>query len=124
MTQTNVLTVAMITVDTTDPIPLATWWAARIGGRIVEENDGWFVVVAAPGSGPALGFQKVDEPTPGKNRMHLDLTGADLAGSVAQLVAAGATLVAEREFEGFLWTTLADPDGNEFCVSGRHGVPA
>lgn len=125
MTQTEgaALTLAMITVDTTDPAPLARWWAAQTGGSIVEENDGWFVVVALPG-GPALAFQKVDDPTPGKNRMHLDLTAADLGAGVADLVAAGATLVAEREMDGFAWVTLADPDGNQFCVSGRHADPA
>ena len=117
------LSVAMITVDSTDPLPLAAWWAAQVGGRIVAENEGWFVVVAAP-SGPALGFQKVDQPTAGKNRMHLDLSSADRAATVVALLAAGATLVAEHELEGFAWTTLADPDGNQFCVSGRPGDSA
>jgi hypothetical protein len=117
------LSVAMITVDSTDPLPLAAWWATQVGGRIVEENDGWFVVVAAP-SGPALGFQKVDQPTAGKNRMHLDLVSADRESTVGSLVAAGAVLVAEHELDGFAWTTLADPDGNQFCVSGRHGDAA
>ena len=47
-----------------------------------------------------------------KNRVHLDLTADDPFGEVARLTELGATVVAEHE----RWTTLADPDGNEFCV--------
>ena len=120
MVETMTLSLAMITFDTTDPIPLAQWWAAQIGGNIVEENEGWFVTVAGGKGTPMLGFQKVDDPTPGKNRVHLDLVAADREAEVSRLLAAGATLVAHREMPGFQWTTLADPDGNEFCVAADH----
>ena len=65
-----------------------------------------------------LSFQKVDDPTPGKNRIHLDLTADDLEAEVDRLLGAGATLVGRRGDESFRWVTLADPDGNEFCVAG------
>jgi hypothetical protein len=29
----------------------------------------------------------------------------------------GAAHVADHAVEGFSWTTLQDPEGNEFCVS-------
>lgn len=107
----------MITVDTTDARALAQWWATATDGKITQENDGWFVVVELP-TGPMLAFQKVDDPTPGKNRVHLDLTaGGDLDAEVAALVAAGATQVGDRTEGGFRWVTLADPDGNQFCVA-------
>ncbi|EGD53713.1 hypothetical protein SCNU_17290 [Gordonia neofelifaecis NRRL B-59395] len=108
----------MITVDTTDAVRLGNWWADVLGGRIVAENDGWFVIVSLGEGSPALVFQKVDDPTPGKNRIHLDLQTADMKAEVAKLTAAGATLVEERSMgDGLVWTTLADPDGNEFCVA-------
>lgn len=113
------LTPAMITVDTTDALTLGRWWAERTGGKVIEENDGWFVVVALP-EGPRLGFQKVEEPTPGKNRVHVDFVAGDLDAAVAELRAAGAGHVGDREMPGFRWVTLSDPDGNEFCVSGAH----
>lgn len=116
------LALGMITVDSRQPMPLATWWAEQLGGRIVEENDGYFVVVAHVEGAPLVAFQRVEDPTPGKNRMHLDLTTEDLESEVARLVAAGATKIADREMPGFAWVTLADPDGNEFCVSGRHAT--
>lgn len=110
------LTLGMITTDTTDAIALATWWAQQTDGTITQDNDGWFVVVELPG-GPMLAFQKVADPTPGKNRLHLDLGTTDLDGAKELLLAAGASHVADREMEGFRWVTLADPDGNEFCIA-------
>ncbi len=50
---------------------------------------------------------EVPEPKTVKNRMHLDVVG-----DAAQIVARGATVVAEQP----RWTVLADPEGNEFCV--------
>ena len=49
-----------------------------------------------------------------------DLVAADREAEVSRLLAAGATLVEHREMPGFQWTTLADPDGNEFCVAANH----
>lgn len=112
-----------ITIDTTDALTLAKWWATQFQGTIVSEADGWYVVVELPGDSPGLAFQKVEEPTPGKNRLHLDLiTDINLEDMARSLVDAGATLVGDREIEGtnFRWFTLADPDGNEFCVTTSH----
>ncbi|MCD9154054.1 VOC family protein [Aeromicrobium duanguangcaii] len=113
------VTVGMITCDTTDALALATWWAEQTGGIITEENEGWYVMVALP-TGLVLGFQKVDDPTPGKNRLHLDVVTDDLAAEVERLRAAGAGVVAERGDDSFRWVTMTDPAGNEFCVAPRH----
>ncbi|WP_089773567.1 VOC family protein [Ruania alba] len=114
------LTLEMITLDTTDPGPLAAWWAEQVGGSIVAENDGWFYVVEIPGAGYRLAFQKVDDPTPGKNRLHLDLAAADLDTEVERLVGAGAEQVDTHVMGDFRWVVLADPQGNQFCVAGGH----
>ena len=108
----------MITVDTTDAQRLGEWWAGVTGARVTETNNGWYVVLAGGSLPLLLSFQKVDEPTPGKNRLHLDLVTDDLDAAVTTILDAGATLVARRD-EGFPWVTLADPDGNEFCVSAH-----
>ena len=66
-----------------------------------------------------LAFQKVDDPTPGKNKVHLDIhTDDDLDAEVARWTAAGATDLGTRNAGDFSWVTLADPDGNrmEFQV--------
>jgi hypothetical protein len=108
---------AMITCDTDDPRGLGRWWAERTGGEVVQENDGYFVVVSLP-TGPTLAFQMVDEPTPGKNRIHVDFTSDDLEAAKKEMTAAGAGHVHDQEMAGFRWSTFTDPAGNQFCVSG------
>jgi predicted enzyme related to lactoylglutathione lyase len=111
------LRLEMVTVDTTDAEALATWWAEQTGTEIVKRFDDWFVIVAGPELPVALGFQKVPDPTLGKNKMHLDLATADLDAEVERMVSAGATIVGDRGDESFRWVTLADPQGNQFCVT-------
>ncbi|WP_265522058.1 VOC family protein [Oerskovia flava] len=115
----------MITVDATDPRPLAEWWARHLGGRVVAEPDGSFVqIVPAEGSTtPGLSFQRVTRPTPGKNRLHLDLVTSDRERDVAALLADGAVLVTERSAPGFRWAVLEDPQGNVFCVGAPESGP-
>ena len=111
------VSIASITFDSAHPEPLARWWAERFGAEIIANMDGFFVLVAG-GSLPAqLAFQKVEDPTPGKNRIHLDVMAADLDAEVDRLLGGGATLVERRGDESFRWVTLADPDGNEFCIA-------
>ena len=111
----------MVTFDARDARALATWWARQIGGEVVADHDGWFVMVSpGPDGGPTLGFQKVAEPTPGKNRVHLDLEAPDRELAVARLLGEGALEVARHETPTVRWVVLADPEGNQFCVSQRH----
>jgi hypothetical protein len=110
----------MVTFDTHDAPALAAWWAEQTGGEVRDTSEGWFVMVTpGPAGGPMLGFQKVPDPTPGKNRVHLDLQASGgREDEVERLVAAGASVVARHELEGYPWVVLADPDGNQFCVGG------
>lgn len=112
------LKLGAITVDSADPEPIAAWWAERFGAQIVATNDGWFVTLKGGGLPGFLSFQKVPDPTPGKNKIHLDLmVEGDLDQAADELVAAGATLVGKRSAGDFGWVTLADPQGNEFCIA-------
>lgn len=111
------LSLEMITVDCADPPRLAEWWATAVGGSVVPLPGGDFVLVAREGW-PALGFQRVEEPTPGKNRVHLDLMAADLEADVQRLIGLGATETGRHSFDGgFRWVVMADPEGNAFCVA-------
>jgi predicted enzyme related to lactoylglutathione lyase len=111
------IAIKQVAIDTTDPQRLAAWWAERTGG-VVYADLGQYVMVGIGGrdDGFTLCFQRVDEPTPGKNRVHLDCSAADVEAETRRFVAAGATFVARHEVDGFAWTVLADPDGNQFCV--------
>lgn len=111
------LNLGMVTFDSGDPEPLARWWAERFDAQIQDTNEGWFVTVAGGTLPIALAFQRVSDPTPGKNKLHLDVTSEDLDTEALALVAAGAAEVARHEMGGFRWITLADPEGNQFCIA-------
>jgi hypothetical protein len=105
-----------ITFDTTDPEKLAEWWARAVDGTVNPVAPPFFVAVNRS-DGPGLAFQKVDYPTPGKNRVHIDFTAADVEAEVKRLVELGATETGRGRFGEFEWVVLADPDGNAFCVA-------
>ncbi len=54
-----------------------------------------------------------------KNRVHLDVRVGteDSDAQVADLVMRGATVVGTNAQGPHHWTVMADPEGNEFCVS-------
>lgn len=116
--ESPVLGITMVTVDCIDPERLAAWWAGAVAGEVTVAAPGEFVTVTAP-QGLRLGFQKALDPTPGKNRMHLDLQSHDRDRAAARLIAAGATEVGRHVTGADLgWVVLADPAGNVFCVAG------
>lgn len=92
MLRAMTVNIATITFDTTDPRPLARWWAERFGAEIVADMDGFFVIVAGGSLDTQLAFQKIDDPTPGKNKVHIDVhTDGDLDDEADRWVEAGAT---------------------------------
>jgi hypothetical protein len=73
---------------------------------------------------PRMLFLLVPEAKQVKNRMHPDVrVGADsVPDVVASLIARGASFLHEGRQGPQTWVTLADPEGNEFCVSGSAGT--
>lgn len=67
-----------------------------------------------PTGAPGLGFQKVAEAKAGKNRVHLDISVADLVVAKARIEALGGCRIEGYESGGFL--VMTDPEGNEFCL--------
>lgn len=114
--------IGMITLDTLDEQSAAAWWRLVLHGEYAGQYPG-FTMLSIPGFPARLGFQRVDEVTEGKNRVHLDLEAkADRAKEVGELLAAGATLVEEHTDDpDFGWSVLRDPFGIVFCVSDPHG---
>jgi catechol-2,3-dioxygenase len=108
-----------VAVDATDPARLGRWWAEVLGLRILhEEADD---VVVGGGGQPTLHFTRSDQPTPGRNRLHLDLEPDDRDAEVERLVNMGARHVdIGQDDHGRMM--LADPEGNEFRVlMSSHG---
>lgn len=111
------LSIDMITFDTGDARKLATFWAAALNTTIQNDWDEFIVLAPNTENGPAVAFQQVPDATPGKNRVHLDTHVPDRKAEVARLAALGATEVAVHSIPGLVWSILADPDGNQFCVA-------
>jgi hypothetical protein len=135
-----------VTIDSTAPHPLADWWADALGWER-EPSDEAFIrsmieqgharesdtmrhghelvwvegaAIRHPtGGAPRVLFQLVPEPKTVKNRVHLDVeVGADrVAAEVARLVARGATVLHEGRQGPHRWVTIADPEGNELCLT-------
>jgi hypothetical protein len=55
--------------------------------------------------------------------VHIDLEGTSRVTEVARLVELGAAVSYDQVdvVPDFDWTTLTDPEGNEFCVAEHRG---
>ncbi len=71
------------------------------------------------GTRPRILFQLVPEAKSVKNRVHLDLRVGEqnVEAEVAKLTERGATYLHKASQGPHWWVTMADPEGNEFCVS-------
>lgn len=115
------LRMSEIVIDCAEHGAVVDFWVAALGYVRHAVNDQYVAVAPAraddPGA-PVLLFQKVPEPKAIKNRVHLDFRADDMAVEVGRLTALGATSIAERTLGDTLrWTVMADPEGNEFCVT-------
>lgn len=121
-----------VVIDCSHPASLARFWAAALDGYAVAPYDDAEIerlrslgitdleddpTVIVEGPGPRLFLQRVPEARSGKNRVHLDLTAVRAEDEVDRLVSIGASVIARYESH----VTLADPQGNEFCVMPRRG---
>jgi hypothetical protein len=131
-----------IAIDCHDPHELNRFWALITGYEIehhdaqirelleqgiaskddTTEFDGelWWKEAAAcreANGGTRLLFQQVPESKSVKNRVHLDLHLDDRDAAVARAIEAGATKLWDGQQGPHTWVTLADPEGNEFCIA-------
>jgi glyoxalase superfamily protein len=131
-----------LTFDCADAVRLGEFWKLALG---YEENPPpapytsvkeWLTALGEPdsspedgawlrdpsGVGPSLSILRVPESKVAKNRLHIDIPvsgdgspeerRAAVTAKVAQLTGAGATTLWESPDH----VTMADPEGNEFCV--------
>jgi predicted enzyme related to lactoylglutathione lyase len=101
-------------VDCGDPERLAAFWSQLLDRNVKESVGPYVFLEKGPSDACGLAFQKVDEPKPGKNRVHPDLTCDDVWASAKRVEELGGHRVQGYEEGGFL--VMADPEGNEFCL--------
>jgi hypothetical protein len=135
-----------VVIDCASPHELADWWAETLGWQVEPQDEAFIrqmidaghasdddtvrhrgalvwregAAINSPDPGrPRVLFQLVPEPKTGKNRVHLDLRVGDerREAEVARLVSRGARELHRGSQGPHQWATLADPEGNEFCVA-------
>nr|WP_269330091.1 VOC family protein [Kineosporia babensis] len=109
--------IAAITVQAREPLPLAQFWAQAVGGAVMVGSE--HVTALDPGSGPLIQFVRSAAPKIVKNRIHLDVrpfAGDDPEAEAKRLLARGARPADVGQSGAEPWVVLADPEGNEFCV--------
>ncbi|KAA1424886.1 VOC family protein [Mumia zhuanghuii] len=117
------------TIDAHDAYAQSEWWKQVLVGYTDVPGDPnepgheeCMIVPPADGSAGAAGpvlFIEVPEGKSIKNRIHLDLRPTDRSrdAEVERVLALGATQLGDfRRPDGTGWITLADPEGNEFCI--------
>jgi hypothetical protein len=117
--------ITAVNLEADDPQALAEFWSAATGGSAVSAGDQVYVRPAEPG-GVGMFIQSLSGPRPTRNLTHIDLTvpWETRAPLVERILALGATHRWDvlDEHPVVRWTTLADPEGNLFCVAEH--VPA
>lgn len=111
-----------VTFDCADASKLAAFRSAVLGKAVDDGATEEFAAIGlhdSPDRRPHWMFVHVPEAKAAKNRVHPDLIADDLEGEVGRLVALGAVRKADFEESGARWTTLCDPEGNEFDVVGQ-----
>jgi 4a-hydroxytetrahydrobiopterin dehydratase len=112
-------------IDAMDIGAIRPFWKAVLGYADEPGRAGPLGGLVDPlGQGPAVWFQQMDAPRPQRNRIHFDVSVPhdEAHLRIAATVAAGGTLIYDAEAPAF-WV-LADPEGNEACVTtwqGREG---
>ncbi|MBA3745119.1 VOC family protein [Sporichthya sp.] len=101
-------------IDAVDAHRLGAFYATALG--LEWEKDGQDALLRGPTPAHTVWINQVPEGKSVKNRVHIDVH----TGDVAELVAAGATIVNDTDFR---WIVMTDPEGQEFCAFVRETPP-
>ncbi len=112
--------VGAVMVDCLDPERLLEFWGEVLGVEAAERYPDFIFCTKIPGNHIRLAFQRVPEDKVVKNRLHLDLTTPNPDTFIDRVIELGGSRVQDHGDEAFSWSVLADPEGNEFCVTA-HG---
>jgi 4a-hydroxytetrahydrobiopterin dehydratase len=111
-----------IAIDAMDIPSVRPFWKAVMGYAAEAGNDGPKDPLIDPlGQGPAIWFQQMDQPRPQRNRIHIDVSVPhdEAQRRIEATIEAGGTIRSDKAAPAF-WV-LADPEGNEACVTTWQG---
>ena len=112
--------ITSVMIDCHDPESLFGFWSELTGIEVAQRYEGFIFGTKVPGNHIRLAFQRVPEDKQVKNRLHLDLAHADPEGFITHIESLGGSRLEDHQVGDFHWTVLADPEGNEFCVTPLH----
>ncbi|WP_327250720.1 VOC family protein [Streptomyces sp. NBC_01244] len=114
--------ISELVIDCADPERLAAFWSEALGYVELARDDG-SIEIGPPGTGfggpqPTLVLSPSSDPRRGKLRLHVDVNPVDRDqdAELERLLALGARPVDIGQTGAESWHTLADPEGNEFCL--------
>ena len=104
-----------VVLDVVDMQRQAAFWGALIGEQSgpLRGQGGW-ITVGSLGPTAFLVLQKVPNEKSDKNRCHLDFFVPDVDRAVREIESLGGRRISEPRPGGGV--TMADPEGNEFCI--------
>ena len=111
-----------IGIDAMDIAAVRPFWKAVLGYADEPGRSGPQDALVDPlGQGPAIWFQQMDAPRPQRNRIHLDVSVPhdEAHERIEATMAAGGKVLSDAEAPAF-WV-LADPEGNEACITTWQG---
>ncbi|NYI04245.1 VOC family protein [Allostreptomyces psammosilenae] len=115
-------TLGTVVLDCPDPVALAEFYAAVLGGTANTEDPEWTVLTLEGGT--VLSFQLAPDHRPPlwpdpehPQQFHLDVSVDDVDAAHERVLALGATFLQDRVGEdGYGWRVYADPAGHPFCL--------
>jgi predicted enzyme related to lactoylglutathione lyase len=112
--------VQTVVINCADLERQVAFWSALldVGERV--RVPGFVFLEPQQDGGVGVALQEVADPTPGRNRVHLDTDVEDMAGARARIEELGGRHLEDHEIAGFQWSVMTDPEGNEFCIA-THG---
>jgi predicted enzyme related to lactoylglutathione lyase len=106
-----------ISLDCADAGKQADFWSQVLNRSVDDGASPDFAAIGLQGGGDVVWmFHRVPEPKQAKNRVHVDFLAADLPEEVQRILTLGATHIRDVDENGYQWSTLADPEGNEFDI--------
>jgi 4a-hydroxytetrahydrobiopterin dehydratase len=111
-----------IAIDALDIPAVRPFWQAVMGYVAEPGSSGPTDPLVDPvGQGPAIWFQQMDAPRSQRNRIHVDISVPhdEARRRIQAAITAGGVLRSDAAAPAF-WV-LADPEGNEACVTTWQG---
>lgn len=115
----------VVALDCPDPVRLAEFYAALLGGRVEQDPDDPEWVELHGFEGTPLAFQRVLDYRPPQwpgqeapQQMHLDFDVDDLEADEQRVLELGATVLerTDQVRPDANWRVYADPAGHPFCL--------